>query len=69
MAIWVACRRDNLELPAIESLGWIGHFQAIAAAIRVVDGGINIGYRTTRWIMLSCGIFFSSGCVTECCYG
>src|SRR5437879_733564 len=55
VAIWVACRRDNLELPAIESLGWIGHFQAIAAAIRVVDGGINIGYRTTRWIMLSCG--------------
>jgi hypothetical protein len=53
MAIALACRRDNLELPAIEGVGRIGHFEAIAGAIRVVEGGINIGYRLTGSIMTS----------------
>jgi hypothetical protein len=55
-------------MPAIEGVGRIGHFEAIAGAIRVVEGGINIGYRTTRWIMLTCGNSSSFGCGTGCCY-
>jgi hypothetical protein len=47
MAVWVACCRDNLEMPAIEGVARIGHFEAIAGVIRVVEGGINIGYRST----------------------
>jgi hypothetical protein len=54
-------------MPAIERMSGIGHFEAIAGASRVVEGGINIGYRSTRWIMLICVSFFGSGCVTECC--
>jgi hypothetical protein len=38
---------DNLELPAIEGVDWIGHFEAIARGIRVVEGGINIRYPLT----------------------
>ena len=47
MAIWMAGSGDKLELPAIEGVGRIGHFEAIVGAIRVVEGGINIGYRST----------------------
>jgi hypothetical protein len=53
VAIWIVRRRDNLELPAIEGMCRIGHFQAIAGAIRVVEGGINVGYRSTGSIMTS----------------
>ncbi len=67
MAVWMAGSGDKLELPAIEGVGRIGHFEAIAGAIRVVDGGINIGYRSTRWIMLNCEPFFGSGYVTGYC--
>jgi hypothetical protein len=49
MAFWVACCRDDLELSAIEGMGRIGHLEAIAGDIRVVDGGINIGYRSTAY--------------------
>jgi hypothetical protein len=38
---------DEFELPAVKGMGRIGHFKAIAGAIRVVEGGINIGYRLT----------------------
>jgi hypothetical protein len=34
-------------MPAIERVGRIGHFKVIAGVIRVVEGGINIGYRST----------------------
>jgi hypothetical protein len=44
-------------MPAIEGVGRIGHFDAAAGAIRVVEGGINIGYRSTLWITLICGSF------------
>jgi hypothetical protein len=47
MAVWMAGGRDKLELPAIEGVGRIGHFEAIGGAIRVVDRGINTGYRST----------------------
>jgi hypothetical protein len=43
-------RGNDFKLPAIEGMGRIGHFkhcEAIAGAIRVVEGGINIGYRST----------------------
>src|SRR5579871_1208518 len=36
VAIWIVRRRDNLEMPAIEGVGRIGHFEAIAGTIRVV---------------------------------
>src|SRR5438309_4450994 len=49
VAIWIACRRDNLELSTIEGVGRIGHCDAAAGAIRVVEGGINIGYRSTTF--------------------
>jgi len=49
LAVWVACRRDNFKLAAIEGMGRIGHFEAIAAASRVVEGSINIGYRSTAF--------------------
>jgi hypothetical protein len=68
MAIWMAGGRDKLELPAIEGVGRIGHFEAIARPSRVVEGGINIGYRSTRWIMLTCGNGCVGGYVTVCCY-
>jgi hypothetical protein len=46
VAVWIVRCGDELELPAIEGMGRIGHFKAIVGAIRVVDGGINIGYRS-----------------------
>ena len=46
MAVWMAGSGDKLELPAKERVGRIGHLEAIARTIRVVDGGINIGYRS-----------------------
>ncbi|MFI5118665.1 MAG: hypothetical protein ACHP8B_18410 [Terriglobales bacterium] len=64
MAVWMAGGGDNLELPAIEGVGRIGHFEAIARVIRMVEGGINIGYRSTCWIMLICGSFSSDECGT-----
>ncbi len=51
MAIWIVRRRDNLEMPAIEGVGRIGHFEAIAGTIRVVEGGINIRYRSRESCM------------------
>jgi hypothetical protein len=47
VAVWIVRCGDELELPAIEGMGRIGHFKEIVGAIRVVDGGINIGYRST----------------------
>jgi hypothetical protein len=47
MAVWMTGGGDKLELPAIERVGRIGHFEVVAGAIRVVEGGISIGYRLT----------------------
>jgi len=47
VTVWVACCGDNLEMPAIKGMGRIGHFEVIAGVIRVVEGGIKIGYRST----------------------
>jgi len=43
-------RGDNFKLPAIERMGGIGYlkrYAAIAGAVRLVERGINIGYRST----------------------
>jgi hypothetical protein len=47
VAVWIVRCGDEFELPAVKGMGRIGHFKAIAGAIRVVEGGINIGYRLT----------------------
>jgi len=47
VAVRVARRTDDFKLPAIERMGRIGYFEEVAGAIRVVEGGINIGYRST----------------------
>jgi hypothetical protein len=47
MAVWIAGCGDDFKLPAIERMGRIGHFEEVAGAIRVMEGGINIGYRST----------------------
>jgi hypothetical protein len=46
VAIGIARRGDNFKLATIERVGRINHFKAIRT-IRVVEGGINIGYRST----------------------
>jgi hypothetical protein len=66
VAVGIAGRGDDVKLPAIERMGRIGHFQVSAGAIRVVERGINIGYRSTLWIMRICERFYSNGCVTAC---
>jgi hypothetical protein len=54
VAVWIAGGGDKLKLPAKEGVGRISHFEAIAGSIRVVEGGINIGYRSTVSRMESC---------------
>ena len=67
VAVRTASGRENLKMAAIERMGRIGHFETIAGTFRVVEGGINIGYRSTRWIMPICGNCFGSGYETGCC--
>jgi hypothetical protein len=50
MTVWAVRRGDDFKLPTIEGMGGIGYlkrYEAIAAAVRVVERGINIGYRST----------------------
>jgi hypothetical protein len=50
-------RGDDFKLPAIERMGRIGHLEggnAIVRAVRVVEGGINIRYRSTECIISVC---------------
>jgi hypothetical protein len=50
MTIGRVRRGGNFKLPAIERMGGIGYlkrYAAIAGAVRVVERGINIGYRST----------------------
>ena len=54
MTVSGPCQTEDLKLPPIQRMGRIGHFQAIAEVVRVVDGGINIGYRSTPSRMTSC---------------
>jgi len=52
MTVWRGRRGDNFKLPAIERMGGIGYLDrcaAIAGAVRVVERGINIGYRSTAF--------------------
>jgi hypothetical protein len=70
MTVWMVRRGDNFKLPAIERMGGIGYLErcaAIAGAVRVVERGINTGYRLTLWIVLIFGNFSSDECVTACC--
>ena len=55
-------------MAAEEGVGRIGHFEAITGAIWVVEGGINIGYRLTLWIMPVCAPFSGSVYVMGYCY-
>jgi hypothetical protein len=48
LAIWTVRHGSDVKLPPIERMGRIGHFER---AVRVVEGGINIGYCSTIWIM------------------
>jgi hypothetical protein len=50
MTVWAVRRGDNFKLPTIERMGGIGYLDrcvAIAGAVRVVERGINTGYRST----------------------
>jgi hypothetical protein len=44
LAIWAVCHGSDVKLPPIERMGRICHYER---AVRVVEGGINIGYRST----------------------
>jgi len=53
MAIGMVRGGDDFKLPAIERMGGIGYLeyrQVTVATVWVVEGGINIGYRSTRLI-------------------
>ena len=66
----IACAardRKNLKRLPEEWMGRIGYFSAVTAStIRVVEGGIKKGFRSTLWIMPTCGRFSRDGCVTVC---
>ena len=52
MAVSMMGRGDDVKLPAIERMGRIGYLeycQVAAIAVWVVEGGINIRYRSTRF--------------------
>jgi hypothetical protein len=67
MAIGIPCPGEEFKPAAMERMGRIGYFEKGAGTIRVVEGGIDIGYRLTRWIMLICVRCCGSGCETGCC--
>jgi len=72
MALGIVSGRDDFKLPTIERMGGIGYLdddRSIAATVWVVEGGINIGYRSTRWIMPISERFCSNGCKTGFCFG
>ena len=49
MALGIVSGRDDFKLPTIERMGGIGYLdddRSIAATVWVVEGGINIGYRS-----------------------
>jgi hypothetical protein len=46
LAIWAVRHGSDVKLPPIERMGRIGYFER---AVRMVEGGINIGYRSTRF--------------------
>ena len=57
MTVWAVRRGDDFKLPAIERMGGIGYLDrcaVIAGTLRVVERGINTGYRSGRWIMRNC---------------
>jgi hypothetical protein len=69
MALGIVSGRDDFKVPTIERMGGIGYLdddRSIAATVWVVEGGINIGYRSTIWIMATCARFSDFGCVTVC---
>jgi hypothetical protein len=62
-------RGNDLKLPTIERMGGIDYLEegtAIIGAIRVVEGGNNSGYRSTRWITLICVNWYSDEYATGC---
>jgi hypothetical protein len=50
MTVWRVRRGDNFKLPAIKRMGGISYLErcaVVAGAVRVVERGINTGYRST----------------------
>jgi hypothetical protein len=61
--------RQNLKASAVQRMGGVGHLDLFGIGRRwVVEGGIMLLSRLTRWIMLTCGRFFGSGYETGYCY-
>jgi hypothetical protein len=45
-------RGDDFKLPTIKRMGGIGHLEkgnTVVGPVRVVEGGINTGYRSTAF--------------------
>ena len=59
---------QNPEAAAVQGVGGVGHLDRLGVGRRwVLEGGIMVRSRWTRWIMLSCGRCCGSGCGTGCC--
>jgi hypothetical protein len=60
---------DDREASPEERMRRIDYLDLVRERIRwVLEGGIVLLSRSTRWIMLSCGPCCVSGCVMGCCY-
>jgi len=70
MALGIVSGRDDLKLPTIERMGGIGYLEyrlICACTIRVVERGINIGYRSTASLMRSfCGVWLAASATGIC---
>src|SRR5262249_21908009 len=53
VTVRVACRGNHLELSAIKGVDRVRHRDVISRAVWVVEGGINIAYRSTASPMRS----------------
>ncbi len=61
--------RENLEASAEQRMGGVGNLDLFGIGWQwVLEGGIMLGSRSTRWITLSYGPCFANGYVTVCCY-
>lgn len=52
MAVALVAGGNDFKLPAMEGMGRIGYLEyarGVVTTFRVVEGGINIGYRSTAF--------------------
>jgi hypothetical protein len=61
--------RDDREAPSVERVGRVGHLDHFGLGRWVLEGGIKLLSRSTRWIMLTFGSCFGSGYGTGYCSG